>query len=159
MPYGRSSSSSRSTGRFRRSRRQSLSDLEAASRAMPRRRSSRRRVGWVTSSSLDAERATFRGLPPPVAMRVANVARWIDADDGDFRNELYRRDRRYDVVVFVKAMSERHREEAERARAGGARVVFDANVNYYEIWGDYDIVDTRPTEEQQRQAKAMTRLA
>lgn len=122
-------------------------------------RSSKRRVGWVTSSSLDAERATFRGLPPPVAMRVANVARWIDAGDGGFRNELYRRGRPYDVVVFVKAMSERHREEAERARARGARVVFDANVNYYEIWGDYDIVDTRPTEEQQRQAKAMTRLA
>jgi glycosyltransferase involved in cell wall biosynthesis len=122
-------------------------------------RSSRRRVGWVTSSSLDAERATFRGLPPPVAMRVANVARWIDANDGGFRNELYRRGRRYDVVVFVKAMSERHREEAERAQAVGARIVFDANVNYYEIWGDYDIVDTRPTEEQQRQATVMTRLA
>jgi hypothetical protein len=49
---------------------------------------SSKRIGWVTSSSLDAERATYRGLPPPVAMRVANVARWIDANDGGFRNEL-----------------------------------------------------------------------
>ena len=120
---------------------------------------SSKRIGWVTSSSLDAERATYRGLPPPVAMRVANVARWIDSNDGGFRNELYRPGRSYGVVVFVKAMSDRHREEAERAQAAGARVVFDANVNYYEIWGEYDIAETRPTEEQRRQAEAMTRLA
>jgi glycosyltransferase involved in cell wall biosynthesis len=120
---------------------------------------SRRRIGWVTSSSLDADRPTFRGLPPPVAMRVANIARWIDANDGGFRNELYRPGRRYDVVVFVKAMSDSHLVVAERAQSAGARVVFDANVNYYDVWGEYDIIDTRPTEEQQRQAAAMTTLA
>src|SRR5256885_7357309 len=120
---------------------------------------SSKRVGWVTASSLDAERATFHGLPPPVAMRVANIARWIDANDRSFRSELFRRDRRYDVVVFVKAMSHGHRDVAERARAAGARVVFDANVNYYEVWGEYDITDTKPTEEQRRQAEAMTQLA
>src|SRR5213592_3373983 len=114
------------------------------------RRSSAKRVGWVTSSSLDNPRATFRGLPAPVAMRVTNVARWIDANDGGLRNELYRRDGRYDVVVFVKAMSRRHREEAEREQAAGARIVFDANVNYYEVWGEYDLSGTKPTEEQQR---------
>ena len=118
-----------------------------------------KRVGWVTASSLEAERATFRGLPPPVAMRVANIARWIDANDRGFRNELYRPDRRYDVVVFVKAMSDSHRDVAERAQAAGARVVFDANVNYYEVWGEYDLADTRPTEEQRREAEAITRLA
>ena len=120
---------------------------------------SSKRVGWITASLLDSDRATFRGLPAPVAMRVANVARWIDANDGGFRNELYRRDRRYDAVVFVKAMSAAHLEEAERAQAAGARVVFDANVNYYEVWGEYDVPGTKPTEEQQRQAQAMTRLA
>ena len=121
------------------------------------RRSSGKRVGWVTSSSLDSDRPTFRGLPPPLAMRVTNVARWINTNDG-WRNELYRPDRRYDVVVFVKAMSGRHVEEAERAQARGARVVFDANVNYYEVWGEYDIVDTRPTSQQQRDAAAMTAI-
>src|SRR2546421_6523401 len=125
---------------------------------MPWRRTSRR-VGWVTASSVKAERATFRGLPPPVAMRVANIARWIDANDRGFRNDLYRRDRPYDVVVFVKAMSDRHLEVAERAQSAGVRVVFDANVNYYEVWGEYDVADTRPTDAQQREADAMTRLA
>jgi glycosyltransferase involved in cell wall biosynthesis len=126
---------------------------------MRSRRSSAKRVGWVTSSSLDAKRVTFRGLPPPVAMRVTNIARWIDANDGGLRNELYRRGGRYDVVVFVKAMSDSHRDVAERAQAAGARVVFDANVNYYEVWGEYDLPGTKPTAEQQREAAAMTTLA
>jgi glycosyltransferase involved in cell wall biosynthesis len=44
-------------------------------------------------------------------------------------------------------------------RTRGARVVFDANVNYYEVWGEYDLPGTRPTPEQQRDAEAMTRDA
>jgi glycosyltransferase involved in cell wall biosynthesis len=116
------------------------------------------RVGWATAATLTAERATFRGLETSVAMRIANVARWLNANTR-IRNELYRAGRRYDVVVFVKAMDERVQAEAERARALGARIVFDANVNYYEIWGEYDLPGTRPTEEQQRDATAMTAQA
>jgi glycosyltransferase involved in cell wall biosynthesis len=116
------------------------------------------RVGWATAATLTAERATFRGLETSVAMRIANVARWLNAYTR-IRNELYRAGRRYDVVVFVKAMDERVQAEAERARALGARVVFDANVNYYEIWGEYDLPGTRPTDEQQRDATAMTERA
>jgi glycosyltransferase involved in cell wall biosynthesis len=75
------------------------------------------------------------------------------------RNELYESARRYDIAVFVKAMDDRAQAEAIRVQEGGGKVVFDANVNYYEVWGDYDLPGTEPTAEQQRQAGGMTGLA
>jgi glycosyltransferase involved in cell wall biosynthesis len=116
------------------------------------------RVGWATAATLTAERMSFKSLETSVAMRVANVARWVNANTR-LRNELYRPERRYDVVVFAKAMDEQAQAAAERVRAAGGRVVFDANVNYYEIWGDYDVPRTKPTQEQQQDAEAMTRNA
>ena len=92
-------------------------------------------------------------------MRTLNIGRWIDRHDRSLTTELYRPGRRYDVVVFVKTMDEHARREAERIQAYGGRVVFDANVNYYEIWGEYDIPGTKPTAEQQRDAVEMTQLA
>ena len=114
------------------------------------------RVGWATSAWPHGP--TYRSLPAPVAMRVAN-GRWINRHRREIRSELYRPSRRYDVVVFVKAMDEQTRAEAERIKAYGGRVVFDANVNYYEVWGDYELPNTRPTEQQRRDSVEMTRLA
>jgi glycosyltransferase involved in cell wall biosynthesis len=88
-------------------------------------------------------------------MRIANVGRWLNRNS-PVRSEMYRADRSYDVVVFVKAMDERARTERERVSAAGAKTVFDANVNYYEIWGDYELPSTKPTEEQHEAALEMT---
>lgn len=115
------------------------------------------RVGWATSAW--ALGPTYRSLPEPVAMRVASVGRWINSHERALRNELYRPGRRYDVVVFVKSMDTSTQTEALRIQERGGRVVFDANVNYYEIWGDYELPNTRPTQQQQQDAIAMTRLA
>jgi glycosyltransferase involved in cell wall biosynthesis len=118
------------------------------------------RIGWVASNTLTSVRGRHFGLlPPAVRMRIANNARWLNANCAAQRHEMYRPRIEYDVVVFFKAMDARAQEEAARIQAYGGRVVFDANVNYYEIWGDYEIPGTRPTEEQQRDAIAMTRLA
>lgn len=92
-------------------------------------------------------------------MRVGNIARWINANSSDVWNEMYRADGRYDVVVFAKAMDRACQEEAKRIQSSGGKVVFDANVNYYETWGDYDIPGTRPTVQLQQDAIAMTTLA
>jgi glycosyltransferase involved in cell wall biosynthesis len=91
-------------------------------------------------------------------MRVANVGRWINRHERGLRNELYRPSRRYDVVVFVKAMDARSQAEAARIQASGGQVVFDANVNYYDVWGEY-APRTKPTDEQRSDAIEMTRLA
>jgi len=91
-------------------------------------------------------------------MRIANVGRWVNRNLPIY-SEMYRADRRYEVVVFVKAMDENARRERERVQARGAKAVFDANVNYYEIWGDYELPNTQPTEEQRAAAVEMTERA
>ena len=117
------------------------------------------RLGWVASDTLDGGASRLSTLHPPVSMRITNIAFWINAHSGRVRNELYRSGRRYDVVVFFKTMDERAQAEAARVKDRGGKVLFDANVNYYEVWGDYEIEGTEPTPEQQRDARAMTELA
>jgi glycosyltransferase involved in cell wall biosynthesis len=72
---------------------------------------------------------------------------------------MYRPERSYDVVVFVKAMDDQARRERVRVQEAGAKAVFDANVNYYEIWGDYHLPNTEPTVEQRAAAVEMTEHA
>jgi glycosyltransferase involved in cell wall biosynthesis len=116
-------------------------------------------VGWIVPGSLQGRHRTFDSLPSAVAMRVRNVAQWVNAASEAFWNEMYHPDQRYDVVVFRKAMSAADQAEARRIQAYGGAVVFDANVNYYEVWGEYDIPGTQPSPDQQAAAIAMTSLA
>ena len=53
-------------------------------------------------------------------------------------------------------MGRRAEREVERLQRAGTRVIFDANVNYYEIWGDYDVPGTKPTPAARRAAIWMT---
>jgi glycosyltransferase involved in cell wall biosynthesis len=127
---------------------------EAASESRPLR------CGWVTAHTLSPGPREYLGhLGPVLDMHVSNNALWINAHSSDVWNEAYRRERRYAVVIFAKAMDAACQAEARRVQAYGGKVVFDANVNYYEVWGEYDVPGTRPTEQQQRDAVAMTSLA
>lgn len=114
------------------------------------------RVGWITYDSYPRRKRRFSDLDSFTGMRVGNVASWINAHHRDFFNELYDPDRSYDIVVFQKMMDVRCQAEAEKIRSGGGKVVFDANVNYYRIWGDYFIPGTEPTQQQQSDAIRMT---
>ena len=119
------------------------------------------RIGWVTydAAASGGLARTFGQLESFTRMRAGQIATWINRHTRDVWNELYRPGERYDVVVFQKVSDERALDEAARARAAGARVVFDANVNYYEIWGDYFIPGTEPTGRQREHAIAMTASA
>ena len=117
------------------------------------------RVGWVTYDSFPRTKRRLTELDSFTGMRVGNVARWINEHSSAAANELYDPAANYDVVVFQKMMDERCQSEAERIRAAGGKVIFDANVNYYDITGDYFVPGTRPTEIQQRDAMRMTTLA
>lgn len=117
------------------------------------------RVGWITYDSFPRRKRRFQDLDSFTGMRVGNVARWLNAHERTIWHELYDPDRRYDIAVFQKTMDGRCQSEAEKVRASGGKVVFDANVNYYEVWGDYVIPGTEPTALQRHDAHRMTSLA
>jgi glycosyltransferase involved in cell wall biosynthesis len=119
----------------------------------------RPRVGWVTYDSFPRRKRRFGQLDSFTGMRAGNIGRWLNDNAASLTHELYDPDRRYSVVVFQKMMHGECQAEAEKIRAYGGKVVFDANVNYYEIWGDYFIPGTQPSAEQQRDAHWMTQFA
>lgn len=117
------------------------------------------RVGWLTFESFQLEKRRLSQLRPFGRMRAGFVLEWINANSATFYNELYHPGRRYDIVVFLKVMDKRCQAELQRIQAYGGKTIFDANVNYYKIWGDYFIPGTRPTDEEQHDAIWMTRHA
>jgi len=117
------------------------------------------RVGWIVADTLSGGPGDFSNLAPPSSMRVSQIANWLNEQDTLIHNEMYVPDRTYDVVLFVKAMDETCQRELERIRGYGGVTVFDANVNYYESWGEFDIPGTRPTDTLRDMALWMTREA
>ncbi len=141
---------------------QRTSDWMAARVPMLNRRigrARRRQVGWVTRDAFPDKKRALSELDSFSRMRTGNTAAWINGASDLVWNELYRRGERYDIVVFQKVMQADAIAEARALQRAGVRVVFDANVNYYEKSGDYFIPGTEPTSEQQRDAVEMTRLA
>lgn len=129
-----------------------------------RYRNIRARIGWITPHTLSAaylNRNTERlgHLGSVADMRISNNALWMNKHGNALRNEIYDPKDKYDVVIFVKAMDEICQQEALKIQSYGGKVVFDANINYYRVWGTYDIPGTKPTPEQQTDAIQMTQLA
>jgi len=116
-------------------------------------------VGWITYDSFPGRKRRLQDLDSFTGMRAGNVARWLNAHAPAIAHELYDPDRRYDIVVFQKMMDARCQTEAQKIKACGGKVVFDANVNYYDIRGDYFVPGTQPTVHQQDDATRMTALA
>lgn len=115
-------------------------------------------IGWVNIGTFPFRfyRSSFSSIKSVVKMRTQFIAEWINKNNSQLYNEIYRSNRKYDLVVFSKMMDKKCQEEVNRIKSYGGKVIFDANVNYYEIWGDYFISGTRPTEEQQADAVWMT---
>jgi hypothetical protein len=76
---------------------------------------------------------------------------------GDVRYELFKPWKKHDAVVFLKSMDIGCIDLAEKLRRDGIRVVFEANVDYYTIEGNYAISpDLVPSEAQRQSAVRMT---
>jgi len=115
------------------------------------------RIGWVTANTLTSQTTEHLGnLGSVPDMRISNTGLWINKNTDTIWNEIYDKTLKYDIVIFVKAMDKSCQDEARRIQSYSGKVIFDANVNYYEIWGTYDVEGTKPTPEQQSDAIAMT---
>jgi len=120
---------------------------------------SRYNVAWLVAGHLSRPFLCLDHLRDSLKMRVTQIAHWMNAYTEDMFNEIYNHDKRYDAVVFFKAMGRLEQEEARKIKAYGGKVIFDANVNYYEIWGKFDTFSNQPTLEQKKDAIQMTSLA
>jgi glycosyltransferase involved in cell wall biosynthesis len=117
-------------------------------------------VGWVTHPGYYSRKVYLLDwFKPNMNARFKPVAEWINKNSKDFHNEIYNPNKKYNIVVFLKIMSDSAISEAKKIQAYGGKVIFDANVNYYEIWGEFPIPGTKPTTEQQGQAIWMTENA
>ncbi len=87
-------------------------------------------------------------------MRFENIRRYLPFDF-----ELYKENTHYDIVIFQKAMLMEDQILAKNLKEKGVKIIFDANVNYYEINGEYISAGSKPTLEQREAAIYMTRLA
>jgi glycosyltransferase involved in cell wall biosynthesis len=117
-----------------------------------------RRIGWL----LDSSTSRVWPLPwdrysPVAEIRYLGIARYLHRT-GEFHMERYRPWANYDAVVIVKVMSDPAFSAAQRLKSQGVPVIFDANVNYYEEWGEFPVPGTRPTEIQKKQVCRITEL-
>jgi glycosyltransferase involved in cell wall biosynthesis len=113
-------------------------------------------VAWIVADHLKTPFRRFEYLYNSLGMRVSQVAQWVNRYAPDCHCEMYRPDQRYDAVVFFKAMGLSEQKEARKIKDYGGKVIFDANVNYYEIWGKFDTFSNQPTIEQQKDAILVT---
>jgi len=125
--------------------------------------STKKRIGWVITDQLES-------MPywPRINTGVSGVSlarlHWImPRVNNDRGNELYyevfKPWRQYDGLVFLKAMGDKAHRLARRYLKSGKPVIFDANVNYYEINGVEHYDGMLPTSAQQKAAVAMTGVA
>lgn len=114
-------------------------------------------IGWVTNPKFYNPRIyLLEWLVPDIQMRFKPIAQWINKNSEEYYNEIYNPNKRYNIVIFLKIISDRAVEEAKKIKTFGGKIIFDSNVNYYEIWGEYPVPGTKPKEEQQKQAIWMT---
>ena len=114
------------------------------------------RIGWVTYDRFPKRTGRLSFFSQ---MRPAQIMRWINSNTKDIYNEFYVPGSRYDIVVFIKLMDKTCRQEVVKIKAYGGKVIFDANVNYYQTWGDYEIPGTKPDEQQRSDAVWMAQNA
>ncbi len=117
------------------------------------------RVGWIVSEKYFSWRVLlsrwfyFCGLdflPSSTKMRVVTISRWINKNCNFIYCELYDPRKHYDIVVVFKTVTSVIQQEVTRLRENNVKLIYDANVNYWEVSGEYSASSPKPTFAQQR---------
>jgi glycosyltransferase involved in cell wall biosynthesis len=118
-----------------------------------------RRVAWIIGNLKGAGLIRSAGISAggTPLVRYRWVSHVVNSDElSGFKYEIYRPWRRYDAVIFLKAMDTRAINLLRRMRRRGIPAIFDANVNYYELGGTEYYTRMLPIEAQRRQAIQMS---
>lgn len=132
-----------------------------------------KRVGFIINSRVPELASLRKGMPPhalltgwddagsPMSfMRFRWVAETLRAAGSEWRYELYRPGRTYAAVVFLKSMGPHCLAFAQRLRAAGSVVLFEANVDYYTRYDGVARLDVMvPTASQRADAVAITEFS
>jgi hypothetical protein len=123
----------------------------------------RKRIGWVITDQLVTMPLWPRidtGVGGVSLARLHWIARRVNSDPSSrFHYEVFNPWRRYDGLIFLKAMGDKALNLARRYMNDGKPVIFDANVNYYITDGVEHYQGMLPTVAQQEEAIAITRAA
>tara|TARA_Y100000588_G_scaffold393499_1_gene509769 strand:+ start:170 stop:1249 length:1080 start_codon:yes stop_codon:yes gene_type:complete len=120
-------------------------------------------IGWVVTDQLDSMPYWPRidtGVGGVSLARLHWIASRINSNHkSGLHYEIYRPWKRYDALIFLKAMGTKAIDLASRYLDNAKPVIFDANVNYYTIEGVEHYEGMLPTLIQQKDAVAMTRIS
>jgi len=121
------------------------------------------RIGFIIGTQLQEirllhpDRITGGGIG---TMRFGWIASEVNTNpEFDLTYELYRPWRKYDALIFMKALDDRCLRLFERQRKRGGKVIYDANVNFYEEFGEYQFEGMRTGPDLKVRAEYMTRNA
>lgn len=120
----------------------------------------KKRVGFIIGNQLKEirilhpDRITGGGIG---LMRFGWVADIVNSTpEYNLHYEMYRPWRRYDALIFMKAFDPACQRLMARQQRAGRKAVFDANVNFYEEFGEYQFEGMRTGDTLRKQAEHMT---
>lgn len=116
-------------------------------------------IGWITPEfpARPSRRSVWLKSGAMLTMRTRNMM--LALRKHGIHSQFYRSGDIVDAVMIIKTFHPAALEEVKRLKKRGIPIIFDANVNYYYIWGNYIDLRTQPTPELQRTATEMTLLA
>lgn len=127
------------------------------------------KIGWLYSAKFLEKKwgiltpfgfyKNFELITPSTRMRVGNISRWINQNSRNVECELYNPWKKYNLVVVVKISSPKVIALVSKLQKSGCKVIYDANVNYWEVWGKYSQASPKPTPEQQENTILISNIA